>query len=84
GSDSVLDLVQTASDIHAQVGKVNVLDIFSGRKTIRGEAISKFNQFSTAIRQILDEQIKNHCVAATCDMWTDDYMKQSYLDFTVF
>ncbi|CAM4837628.1 unnamed protein product [Rotaria magnacalcarata] len=80
----VLDLVQTAIDIGAQVGKLNVRDIFYGRKTIRGEAISKFNHFSTTIRQILDEPIKNHCVAATCDMWTDDYMKRSYLDFTVF
>ncbi|CAF4871585.1 unnamed protein product, partial [Rotaria magnacalcarata] len=37
----VLDLVQTAIDIGAQVGKLNVRDIFYGRKTIRGEAISK-------------------------------------------
>ena len=25
-----------------------------------------------------------HCVAATCDLWSDDMVKRSYLDFTVF
>ncbi|CAF4039817.1 unnamed protein product, partial [Rotaria magnacalcarata] len=83
-NDGVLDLVQTTIDIGAQMGKVNVHEIFYGRKTIRNESIAKFNHFSTTIRQILDEPIKNHCVAATCDMWTDDYVKRSYLDFSVF
>ncbi|CAF1053867.1 unnamed protein product [Rotaria magnacalcarata] len=46
----VLDLVQTAIDVDAQVGKLNAHDIFYGPKTIRGEAISKFNHFSTTIR----------------------------------
>ncbi|CAF5148884.1 unnamed protein product, partial [Rotaria magnacalcarata] len=36
----VLDLVQTAIDVDAQVGKLNAHDIFYGPKTIRGEAIS--------------------------------------------
>ena len=36
------------------------------------------------IRQVIDEPIKNHCVAATCDTWTDDNLKRSYLDFSVF
>ena len=83
-NDGILDLVRTAINIGAQAGKVNVRDIFYGRKTIRNEAIIKFNEFSTNIRQILDEPIKNHCVAATCDMWTDDLIKRSYLDFSLF
>jgi hypothetical protein len=83
-NDGVLDWVQTAIDIGAQMGKVNVCDIFYGRKTIRAEAITKFNHFSTTIRRILEEPIKSHCIAAMCDMWTDDYIKRSYLDFSVF
>ncbi|CAF3066216.1 unnamed protein product, partial [Rotaria sp. Silwood2] len=83
-NDGVLDLVQTAIDIGAQMGKVKARDIFYGRKTIHNEAMIKFNHFSNTIRTILDEPIKSHCVAATCDMWTDDYMKRSYLDFSVF
>ena len=51
---------------------------------MRHEAISKFMEFSDSIREILDEPIKNHCVAATCDLWSDDHIKRSYLDFTVF
>ena len=80
----VFDLVQTAINIGAQVGKINVHDIFYGRKTIRNEAINKFNQFSTTIREILDEPIKNHGIVAIYDLWTDDAIKRSYLDFTVF
>ena len=83
-NDGVLDLVQTAIDIGAQMGKVNVRDIFYGRKTIRNEAMIRFNHFSTMIRQIIDKPIKNHCIAGTCDLWTDDYVKRSYLDFSVF
>ncbi|CAF1588287.1 unnamed protein product, partial [Didymodactylos carnosus] len=76
-NDGVLDLVQTGIDIGAHMGKVNARDIFYGRKTVRNEALIKFNHFSTTIRQILEEPIKNHCVAATCDIWTDDYIKRS-------
>ncbi|CAF3802130.1 unnamed protein product [Rotaria sp. Silwood1] len=83
-NDGVLELAQTAINIGATMGMVNIRDIFYGRKTIRNEAMTKFNHFSNTIRQVLDEPIKNHCVAATCDMWTDDYIKRCYLDFTVF
>ena len=83
-NDGVLDLVQTAIDIGAQMGRVNVRDVFYGRKTIRTEAMAKFKYFSSTIRQMIDEPIRNHCVAATCDIWTDDNLKRSYLDFSVF
>lgn len=36
------------------------------------------------MRSLLDEPIKQHCIAATTDLWTDDFLKRSYLDFTVF
>ena len=83
-NDGVLYLVQTAIDIGAQMGRVNVRDVFYGRKTIRIEAMAKFKNFSTTIRQVIDEPTKNHCVAATCDMWTDDNLKRCYLEFSVF
>jgi hypothetical protein len=59
-NDGVLDLVQTAIDIGAQMGKVYVRDIFYGRKTIRAEAITKFNHFSTTMRGILEEPSHPH------------------------
>lgn len=40
-NDSLLDLVQTAIDIGAQVDKVNVSEIFSGQRTIRKETMVK-------------------------------------------
>ena len=83
-NNGVLDLIQTSIDIGAQMGKVDVRDIFYGRKTIRSEAMVKINHFTAMIRRILDEPIENHCIAATCDIWTDDYVKRSYLDFSVF
>ena len=66
------------------MGRVNVRDVFYGRKTIRTEAMAKFKYFSSTIRQMIDESIRNHCVVATCDVWTDDNFKRSYLDFSVF
>jgi hypothetical protein len=71
----ILDLVQTAIEIGAQIGHVNVSEVFYGRKTIRSEAFSKFEAFLTSIRALLDEPIKKHCVAATCDLWSDDLVK---------
>jgi len=64
----ILDLVQTSINIGAQMGNMNVHDIFYGRKTIRAEAITRFNHFSSTIGRIFEEPIKNHCIAATCDM----------------
>ena len=57
---------------------------FYVRKTIRQEAINKFELFVLSIRSVLDEPVKRHCVAATCDLWSNDIVKRSYLDFTVF
>lgn len=80
----LLDLLQVGIEIGAKQGMVNVKDIFYGRKTIRQEAFNKFELFVSSIRSLLDEPVKRHCVAATCDLWSDDIVKRSYLDFTVF
>jgi len=80
----LLDLFQVGVEIGAKNGLVNVKDIFYGRKNIREEAINKFELFVSSIRSLLDEPIQRHCVAATCDLWSDDIIKRSYLDFTVF
>ncbi|CAF3880021.1 unnamed protein product, partial [Rotaria sp. Silwood1] len=80
----LLDLLQVGIEIGAKNGLVNVRDIFYGRKTIRQEAINKFELFVSSIRCLLDEPVKRHCIAATCDLWSNDIVKRSYLDFTVF
>ncbi|CAF4200788.1 unnamed protein product [Rotaria sordida] len=83
-NDGLLQLFQTGIDIGANLGLLDVKDIFYGRQTIREEAVSKFDQYTDQIRSLLEEPIKQHCIAATADLWTDDLMKRSYLDFTVF
>ncbi|CAF3156368.1 unnamed protein product [Rotaria socialis] len=80
----ILTLIQTSIEIGANFGLVDVQDIFYGRKTIHEEALLKFTQYTTQIRSLLDEPIQQHCLAGTDDIWTDDLMKRSYLDFTVF
>ncbi|CAF4517092.1 unnamed protein product [Rotaria sp. Silwood1] len=80
----LLDLLQVGIEIGAKNGLVNVRDIFYGRKTIRQEAINKFELFVSSIRCLLDEPVKRHCIAATCDLGSNDIVKRSYLDFTVF
>ncbi|CAF1985905.1 unnamed protein product [Rotaria magnacalcarata] len=80
----ILNLIQTSIEIGANFGLADVQDIFYGRKTIREEALLKFNQYKNQICSLLDEPIQQHYVAGTDDIWTDDLMKRSYLDFTVF
>ena len=67
-NDAVLDLKQTAIDSSAQLDRISVRDVIYGRKTIRTETMAKFRHFSTTIRQVIDEPIKNHRVAATFDI----------------
>ena len=81
---SLLHLLQVRIEIGAKHGLVNIKDIFYGRKTIRQEAINKFELFVSSVRSLLDEPVKRHCVAAACDLSSDDIIKRSYLDFTVF
>jgi hypothetical protein len=83
-NDGILELLQAGIEIGANIGLVDVKDIFYGRQTIRQEALSKFDRYVHHIRSLLEEPIKQHCVAAIADLWTDDLMKRSYLDFTVF
>ncbi|CAF1313627.1 unnamed protein product [Rotaria sordida] len=83
-NNGLLNLVQTSIEIGANIGLVDVHDIFYGRQTIREEALSKFEQYTDQVRSSLQEPIKQHCVAATADLWTDDLMKRTYLDFTIF
>ena len=83
-NDGILQLVQTGIDIRANIGLVDAHDIFYGRQTIREELLLKFNQYTDQVRVILEEPVKEHCVAATADLWTDGIMKRTYLDFTIF
>ncbi|CAF4545457.1 unnamed protein product, partial [Didymodactylos carnosus] len=71
-NDGLIQLVQTVIEIGASFGLVDVRDVFYGRKTIREEAMVKFEDYIQFIRTILDEPVKQHCLAATCDIWTDD------------
>ncbi|CAF3171930.1 unnamed protein product, partial [Rotaria sp. Silwood2] len=63
--------------------KNDIHDIFYGRKTIREETL-KFELYTNKIRSLLEEPMKQHRIAAAADLWTDDLMKRTYLDFTIF
>ncbi|CAF1570160.1 unnamed protein product, partial [Didymodactylos carnosus] len=52
-NDGILKLDQTAFEIGANIGLVDVKDIFYGRQTIRDEALSKFDQYSHQIRSLI-------------------------------
>ncbi|CAF4485935.1 unnamed protein product [Rotaria sp. Silwood2] len=83
-NDGMIELLQLGIEIGSHYGMLDVHDIFYGRKTIREYLLIKFDSYLKTIRNALDEPIKEHCLAATCDLWTDDFTKRSYLDFTVF
>jgi hypothetical protein len=67
-NDGILDLLQVGIDIGTNVGLVNVKDIFYLRQTIREEASVKFDKCIHYIRYLLEEPIKQHCIAATTDI----------------
>ncbi|CAF1536714.1 unnamed protein product, partial [Adineta steineri] len=81
--DTELEFVVAGIDISANLGLLDVKDIFYGRQTIREETVSKFDPYKHQIHSLLEEPIKYHCIAATGDLSTDDLMKRSYLNFTV-
>ncbi|CAF1406608.1 unnamed protein product [Adineta steineri] len=83
-NNGILELLQLGIEIGSNYGMLNIHDIFYGRKTIREHLLAKFDLYLKTIRNFLNEPIQEHCLAATCDLWTDDYAKRSYLDFTVF
>ena len=80
----LLDPLQVGIEIGAKHELVNIKNIFDGCKTIRQEAINKFELFVSSVRSLSDEPAKRHCAAAICDLWSDDIIKRSYLDFTIF
>ncbi|CAF3229997.1 unnamed protein product, partial [Rotaria sp. Silwood2] len=83
-NDGLLKLVQIGIEIGVNIGLVDVHNIFYGRSTIQEEALSKFEQYTDQVCTLLQQPIKQHCVAATADLWTNDLMKRTYFDFTIF
>ncbi|CAF0937106.1 unnamed protein product [Rotaria sordida] len=83
-NNGILELLQVDIKIGSHYGMLDIHDIFYGRKTIREYLLTKFDAYLKTIRNILGEPIKEHCLAATYDLWTDDFAKRTYLDFTVF
>ncbi len=83
-NNGILELLQVGIEIGSNYGMIDIHDVFYGRKTIRECLLIKFDAYLKSIRHVLDEPIKEHCLAATCDLWTDDFVKRTYLDFTVF
>ena len=55
----------------------NLLENDAVEKTIRKEAMVKFNQFLGTVEQVLDKSVRSHCVTATCDKWSDDCINAS-------
>ena len=58
----LFDLLQVGIEIGAKHELVNIKDIFCNRKTVRQEAINKFELFLSSVRSLLDEPVKRHCV----------------------
>jgi hypothetical protein len=67
-NDGLLKLFQTSIEIDANIGLVDVKDIFYDRKSIREEALSKFDRYTQQIRSLLEEPIKQHRISATADL----------------
>lgn len=59
-------------------------DVWFGRKSIREATVHEFDLFVTKMIDIVKAADCVHEFAVCTDLWTDDYQKTSYLDFTGF
>ena len=79
----LLNLAQTCVDIGARCGKVDIHDIWFGRKTIRDVCYSKFISYEKEIVNEIQKYALERTLSATTDLWRDDAIGRYYLDFTV-
>ncbi|CAF1647204.1 unnamed protein product, partial [Didymodactylos carnosus] len=82
-NNGILELLQVRIEIGGHYGLMDVHDVFYGRKTIREQLLLKFDTYIKSIRSVLNEPIKEHCLAATCDLWTDDMVKRIFESSTL-
>jgi hypothetical protein len=79
----LLDLAQACVEIGSQHGQIDIRDVWFGRNTIQSECVRKFKQYRTSIETLLRANVQDRSIAATTDLWRDDYVGRYYLDFTV-
>ena len=80
----LLSLAQTLISIGVNNGNVEVQDVWYGRKTIQEYTVMQLREYWNKVRTLIAEPIQRGHVACTTDLWTDDMIKRTYLDFTVF
>lgn len=80
----IFEIKKVGIETGTNMGLVNVKDIFYRRQTVRKEALVKFENYTHYICHLLKEPIKQYYISATAVIWTDGFMKSSYLDFTLF
>jgi hypothetical protein len=77
------NLAQTCIDIGARWGKIDIRDIWYGRRTIGDECYNKFISQKNKIKNEIKIYAKDRTLSATADLWRDDIIARYYLDFTV-
>ena len=67
-NNGILELLQLGIEIGSNCGMIDIHGIIYGRKTIREYLLMKYDAYVKSIRDVLQEAIKEHCLAATCDL----------------
>ncbi|CAF3895256.1 unnamed protein product [Rotaria sp. Silwood1] len=80
----LLNLAQTCVDIGARCGKIDIHDIWFGRKSIRDQCCNKFISYKNEMIKEIKKYAIDRTLSATTDLWRDDVIGRYYLDFTVF
>ena len=83
-NDGLMDVGQTLINIGAAHGPVPIRDIWYGRRTVRNETLAQAQLVRRNLKNALVEPVQKNEVACTADIWTDDYVKRSYMDMTVY
>lgn len=82
--DGLLTLAKTLISIGERYGNVDVGEIWYGRKSVSEYTLQQLSEFSEKIKKIIAEPIRCGNVACTTDLWTDDVVKRTYLDLSLF
>ncbi|CAF0832632.1 unnamed protein product [Adineta steineri] len=80
----LLNLAQTCVDLGARFGKIDIHDIWYGRKSIKDECYNRFILYKNEMVKEMKKYAMNRTLSATTDLWRDDAIGRYYLDFTVF
>ena len=80
----LVELLQGMVNLGSKHGKFDIKPHLFGRNTVASCLKGEVTKVTSKIADIISETAASDCVSLTCDMWSDDYRKLSYIDVNAF